>query len=240
MKFLNRYLKGARSIVFFDLEGTQTTQEIIAIGAIKTDLDNKYQIKKIYKPFKVYVKSIGKVGKIIEELTSITDELLDKEGVVFKDAFNSFENYVGKNISQVKFLSYGSFDIRLLKNSATLNNLANHEFFSKILANYIDFSLILKNYVKNDNNEILSLLDALKVFNITPQGEAHDPSSDAYNLMQLYKAFLKEKGIVKEQYLKSIINNQKLPRAVQKVLKDLEQNKTVDLETLKKYIEEEI
>ncbi len=240
MKYLNKYLKGAKTIVFFDLEGTQFTQEIIAIGAIKAELDNKYQILKTHKPFRVYVKAKGKIGDIVEQLTQISNELLNKEGISFVDAFKKFEKYVGKSLNQIKFLSYGSFDHRLLRNTVEINNLQNDEFFLKIRANYIDFVQIFQNFIKRAKNEIFSLQDALKIFNITPYGQIHDPSADAFNLMQLYKAFLKEKGIVREQYLKGLINYQKYPSSIQKLLKDIEQGKSVDLNTLKKYIEEEI
>ena len=70
---LTSKLNDANQIVFMDFEGTQLTQEIIAIGAIKADLDNKKQIKKLYKPFKVYVISEGVVGPFVENLTGITD-----------------------------------------------------------------------------------------------------------------------------------------------------------------------
>ena len=46
MKFINKLLNDANEIIFMDFEGTQLTQEIIAIGAIKIELDNKKRIKK--------------------------------------------------------------------------------------------------------------------------------------------------------------------------------------------------
>ena len=49
MKFLETLLNGRRKVVFFDLEGTQKTSEIIAIAAVKVTLDTKYNIKKIDK-----------------------------------------------------------------------------------------------------------------------------------------------------------------------------------------------
>ena len=46
MKVLTNALKGSRTIVFFDFEGTQFSQEIVALGAIKVDIDEKNQIMK--------------------------------------------------------------------------------------------------------------------------------------------------------------------------------------------------
>ena len=48
MKVLTNALKGSRTIVFFDFEGTQFSQEIVALGAIKVDIDEKNQIMKIH------------------------------------------------------------------------------------------------------------------------------------------------------------------------------------------------
>ena len=49
MKFLENVLNCKRKLIFFDLEGTQTTSEIIAIAAIKVTLDARYNVKKLMK-----------------------------------------------------------------------------------------------------------------------------------------------------------------------------------------------
>lgn len=46
MKILKNCLNDCKTIVFFDFEGTQHSQEIIAIGAIKVDIDAKLQVIK--------------------------------------------------------------------------------------------------------------------------------------------------------------------------------------------------
>ena len=69
MKILKNCLNDCKTIVFFDFEGTQHSQEIIAIGAIKVDIDAKLQVIKKYNHFKVYVKAKDSVGPIVETLT---------------------------------------------------------------------------------------------------------------------------------------------------------------------------
>ena len=41
MKTINELLNDSNRIIFLDFEATQFSQEIIAIGAIKAELDNK-------------------------------------------------------------------------------------------------------------------------------------------------------------------------------------------------------
>ncbi len=239
MKYLNPYLKDSRVVVFFDFEGTQFSQEIIAIGAIKVQLDNKFQVKSTSKPFKCFVKAKDIVGSYIEDLTGINDNLLAKEGIHFLDAIKNFEKYVG-NEENIKFISYGNFDLKMLHSSSVINLINETPFIQKIYHNYIDFSQIVSHFVRDEHNHTVSLRDGLRVFNVTPNGDFHDPKYDAINLMLLYKAFIKERGILREQYLKVLYSNPKLPAPFAKILRDIKKGKTVDESVLIKYIEEEI
>jgi DNA polymerase III, alpha subunit (gram-positive type) len=239
MRELNKHLNDSKVVVFLDFEGTQYTQEIIAIGAIKAVLDNKNQIKKTYPGFKFYVKATGSVGKIVNKLTGITDEKLQNEGLDFKKAMKLFEKYIGHH-HDIKFITYGNFDMRLLHQSAVQAKINEEEFIKNIYKNYIDFSTILSHYVRSPQGTQLSLADALSIFQITPEGAAHDPLFDAKNLMFLYKALIKNKGILEAEYEKVLLNNHVYPAPITKIIKDLEKNGTATLSDLKKYIEEDL
>ena len=95
MKFIRRIVKDCNSIVFLDFEATDSSMEIISIGAIKAELDSKKQIKSYDKGFKCYVYTETKISPFIEEMTGITNELLDKEGISFEEAINRLSKYVG-------------------------------------------------------------------------------------------------------------------------------------------------
>ena len=69
MQEINKILNCRKEVIFLDFEGTQFSQEIFAIGAIKVLLDNKNRVNKKSSPFKVYVKTQNKIGSIIEKLT---------------------------------------------------------------------------------------------------------------------------------------------------------------------------
>ena len=81
MKKFERLLKGHKSLVFLDFEGTQFSHEMIAIGAVHAVIDRHGYIKKSKKPFRIYVKAHNRVGKIVTDLTGITEDMLKQKGV---------------------------------------------------------------------------------------------------------------------------------------------------------------
>lgn len=239
MKKINNLLKDAKTIIFFDLEGTQTSQEIIAIGAIKCVLDNKNQIKKIYPGFKKYVKCNGEIGHIIEKLTGITYDLINSQGISFNEMFQLFDEYIGDKVN-LKFVSYGNFDMRLLNQTILVNNMVNNPLFNYIQQNYIDFALMFYQYVRNNNGTQLSLVDALRIYKTTPETNIHDPLIDTKNLIHLYKAFLKHKKITIEEYEKTLINHKSYPEPVRKLLIKLRDEKSINYSDFINFIKEDL
>lgn len=240
MKIINNVLHDANEIVFIDFEGTQITQEIIAIGAVKVTLDNKKMIKDTARPFKVYVSSSGVVGPVVTKLTGITDNFLFVNGLSFDDALKKLENYCGSNLNFTSFITYGNYDMRLLHQTALQNNIFNNTFIETVYKKHIDFSSLLARYVKSDRGEMLSLTDALRKFNVTPQGDVHDPESDAVNLSLLYNAFLRNKKILREEYLKVISHSSHMPTPLQKTFKKLINEGSATVEDLTAFIDEEL
>ena len=239
MKEINRLLNSSKTVVFLDYEGTQFTQEIIAIGAVKVILDNKNQIKKVYPGFKQFVKAHGEVGPVVSKLTGITDIELQEKGINFLYANKYFKEYVG-NHANIKFITYGNFDMRLLHQTSVIAGLTEDPFIKNIYKNYIDFSTLLGRYVKNKKGTQLSLHDALELFNVTPQGEAHNPMFDALNLMLLYKAVLNNRSILTKEYTKVLLNNHVYPTPISKIIRDLKTKGSTTMEDLVKYIGEDI
>lgn len=239
MKFIRRIVKDCNSIVFLDFEATDSSMEIISIGAIKAELDSKKQIKSYDKGFKCYVYTETKISPFIEEMTGITNELLDNEGISFEEAINRLSKYVG-DPTFVHFFTYGNYDIRLLHIDAKNNELLQNNLVLQVFRKHSDFSKILNHFVRSETNQTLSLIKALKVFNVKPVEPIHDPLSDAKNLMFLYEAFLKSHNIIRVQYLKVIANNPNLEPPVKKLLNKLVKDKSVTVEDLNTYINEEI
>jgi len=239
MKLLNSALNDFKTIIFIDFEGTQTSQEIIAIGAVKCDIDAKNQVKKTYNGFKVFVKAKNKIGPIITRLTGITEPLLKEQGVSFEVALNKLHKYIGTNLN-VKFLSYGSFDLRLVHQTSSLNGMERHPIVQAFNKNNIDFASIFQHYVKSSKHEQLSLIDGLKLFKITPIEGIHDPITDSRNLILLYQACLNNKKILQEEYKKLIVADPHLPKPVAKAITKLVKDGNLNKKEFDKYIEEDV
>ncbi len=240
MKIINEQLKDSKTIVFLDFEATETTREIISIGAIKADLDNKKQIKKTYEGFRCYVKTNTHITPIIRKITGLNDEILKRDGISFEKAINKLHRYVGNDLTFVHFLTYGNFDIRLLHDTAEKHNLLQNTLVLRIFHKNLDFSNFLFQYARKENRQYLSLVNALQLFKITPVEPLHDSLSDATNLMLLYKAFLNKRNILKEEYLKVITTNPHLDNPIKKLLKDILKDGVTNKENFLKYIEEEL
>lgn len=240
MKNLRKLLKGHKYIVFMDFEGTQFSHEMIAIGAIATTLDSKNRIKRMKEPFKLLVKPKNKVGKYVVELTGISDEELKDKGVIFSRAMNEFKTYCAHAFKKATFVTFGSHDLKILTSSISYTLDYPKDVTSQIQKNFFDFTSLLNEFVKDDNNNALSLLHACEMFHVTPVGEHHDPSADAVNLALLYDAFIKEKAIVLDRYIKVLEKTPSLPEPIHNLIKEIYAGKEVNLSTLEKYCKDYI
>ncbi len=238
MKEINRILNDNKTIIFIDFEGSQYSQEIIAIGAIKATLDNKNFVKKTYSPFKIYIKIDEIVGDFITNLTGITNELLDSEGVSFIEAMERLKTYVGKE--PCKFFHYGNFDTHLMHNSALNSGINDDDFVRYFYENSVDFSRLFSRYVRSEKGTALSLVDALRVFQTNIETNIHDPLTDSINLMHLYNAFLTKHGILRDEYINLLRRSLSLPNPFRKVLKKLESDQKVTYKDFVTYVEEDL
>ncbi len=241
MAKLEKVLKTRKSICFLDLEGTQYSHECIALGAIVCTINKNGSIRKRREPFKVYIKSKNKIGKYIENLTGITDQFLSQNGLSFKDALEKFFKYLGAYAKGSLYITYGSHDMTILNQTIAYNLDAPVEKCKVIQKNYLDFQTIFNEYVKDDQNNVLSLIHACELFEcVDPSLQAHDPENDAIQLANLYEALFDRKDILFDRYKKVLVANNKLPTPIAKLLKDIGDGKSVNQEDYDKYIKEEI
>ena len=241
MSNLKARLHNKKYIVFFDLEATQFSHETIAIGAFKVEINKDLTIRKVYKGYKEYVVAHERIGKIVSELTGITEETISKEGVQFATMQERFRKYVKVPFEKVMFVAFGNNDMHILRSSLQ-HNMHSFKDDVKIMGNnFIDFSEIVGEFVRDDNGNLYSLINYLKVFGVTPEGEAHDPLYDAKNLMLLYKAFVDDKHLLAESYKKLLVKKSFNPYVAEKVMKKLLNGEDVtpsDLDTyIKEYVE---
>ena len=240
MKKFERLLKGHKSLVFLDFEGTQFSHEMIAIGAMHVVIDRHGYIKKHKKPFRIYVKAHNRVGKIVTDLTGITDEMLKQKGVSFFTAMSELKKYCGLSFRKSSFITFGSHDMKILSSSISYSFDFPKETVQCIQQNYIDFSAFISEFMRDDKGNPLSLVKYCDAFGVKESGPAHDPAVDAENLAWLYDSTMRNSGLLVEEYKKVLKSFNHFPLPVCNVIKKLANNETVDgkefEEEIKNYI----
>ena len=240
MKKFERLLKGHKSLVFLDFEGTQFSHEMIAIGATHVVIDRHGYIKKHKKPFRIYVKAHNRVGKIVTELTGITDEMLKKNGVSFFTAMSELKKYCGLAFRKSSFITFGNHDMKILSSSISYSFDFPKEIVQCIQQNYIDFSAFIGEFMRDDKGNPLSLIRYCDAFGVKQAGPAHDPAVDAENLAWLYDATMRHSEILLEEYKKVLKSFNHFPQPVSNVIKKLANNENVTSDEFDKEIKDYI
>ena len=240
MKKFERLLKGHKSLVFLDFEGTQFSHEMIAVGAVHVIIDRHGYIKKHKKPFRVYVKAHNRVGKIVTDLTGITDEMLKQKGVSFFTAMSELKKYVGLSFRKSSFITFGNHDMKILSSSISYSFDFPKETVQCIQQNYIDFSAFIGEFMRDDKGNPLSLIRYCDAFGVKQAGPAHDPAVDAENLAWLYDATMRKSEILLEEYKKVLKSFNHFPQPVSNVIKKLANNENVTSDEFDKEIKDYI
>ena len=236
MKKFERLLKGHKSLVFLDFEGTQFSHEMIAIGAMHVVIDRHGYIKKHKKPFRIYVKAHNRVGKIVTDLTGITDDMLKQKGVSFFTAMSELKKYCGLAFRKSSFITFGNHDMKILSSSISYSFDFPKETVQCIQQNYIDFSAFIGEFMRDDKGNPLSLIRYCDAFGVKQAEPAHDPAVDAENLAWLYDATMRKSEILLEEYKKVLKSFNHFPAPVSNVIKKLADNQNVTSEEFDKEI----
>jgi DNA polymerase III alpha subunit (gram-positive type) len=236
MLALEKILKSRKSLCFIDLEGTQFSHEMIAIGAVKVDVKKDGSIKKIHKGYYTLVKPKSKIGKVVTDLTGITDKEVKEKGVSFRVAINGLKKYMGFYFSKCLFVAFGNHDFRIMAQSLAHNLDVNKEDIETIIKHQFDLAEFLSTYIKDDNNNNLSLANFLKIFDIDFKGTQHNALADAYNTVYLYDAFLKNKEIVVNEYRKTLGMIRHLPEPIHLAIEKLSKKENVSAEEFESYV----
>ena len=240
MKKFERLLKGHKSLVFLDFEGTQFSHEMIAIGATHVVIDRHGYIKKHKKPFRIYVKAHNRVGKIVTDLTGITDEMLKQKGVSFFTAMSELKKYCGLSFRKSSFITFGNHDMKILSSSISYSFDFPKEIVQCIQQNYIDFSAFIGEFMRDDKGNPLSLVRYCDAFGVPQAGPAHDPAVDAENLAWLYDATMRKSDILVDEYKKVLKSFNHFPSPVSNVIKRLANDENVTSDEFEKEIKDYI
>lgn len=237
MKALDRHLQNRKVLCFLDLEGTQFSHEMIAIGAIKVHIRKDGSIRKIHKGYYTLVKSKNRVGKVVTDLTGITDEDLKKDGVSLRLAIKGLKDYLGRDFTKCLFVTFGNHDLRIVSQSLAHNMDVKKDDIQNIIKHSFDISEFISQYIKDPNGNTYSLANMLKLFNLEFKGTQHNALADTLNLVYLYEAFLKNKDIVKVEYRNVLKQMRHLPEPVHELINKVLEDKEVTSDDFDKMIE---
>ncbi len=240
MKELEKHIQHRRTLCFLDLEGTQFSHEMIALGAVKVDLYSDMTIKKYHKGYYSLVKAKNKIGNVVTNLTGITEEMIKKDGKPFRVVINELKEYLGRAFTKTVFVTFGNHDLRILAQSLAYNLDAPKDDVHLMIKHSFDLSDFISTFVKDENGNTYSLSNMLKVFNVEFKGTQHNAYADALNLAYLYDAFLKNRSVVKDEYKKVLFKMRHLPTPIQNLITKLSKGESVSPDDFDALIEDSI
>ena len=221
MKDLAKIINGRKTLCFLDLEGTQFSHEMIAIGAVKVDLKKDNTIKRIHKGYYSLVLAKNKIGKVVTDLTGITDEEVKAKGKRLRVVMQELKKYMGRDFSKALFVTFGNHDLRILAQSLAYNLDAPKEEIHMMIKHNFDFADWIGGYVRDENGNNYSLANLLKVFDVEFKGQQHNALADTLNLVYIYEEVLKRKDILDSEYRNVLLKQKHLPAPLHEVLEVL-------------------
>lgn len=218
MRELQRHINHRSMITFLDLEGTQFSHEMIAIGAVKVSLKKDGSIKKIHQGYYSLVKPKNKIGKVVVDLTHLTEDDVKKNGKPFRVVINDLKKYLGREFTKTLWITFGNHDQRILAQSLAYNLDAPKEDVQLMIKHSFDFSEFTATFVRDENSNTYSLANLLKLYGVDFKGTQHNALADAINLAYLYQAFIDHKEITQEEYKKVLAKQRHLPEPIHNLL----------------------
>lgn len=240
MKLLKQIIEDCDHLLFIDLEGTQFSHEVIAIGALIVDCDEKGAPVGEAKTFKCYVKAEASIGSVVTAMTGIDNEKLEKEGIPFQEAMAELNDFIGNKTNNLKVLTYGNQDKHMLSCSFRLVEKPTPfltSFVNFLIRNNIDVGSFFSRYIRGKKNELVSLTHMREFFSIAPSGDAHDPLVDTIDLYHIYQAFSADKGRIISAYKKLLKNSNIVPQPIKTLICNLVKGQSVTPEDLDKLLE---
>jgi len=242
MKLLKTILKGSKNLLFIDFEGTQFSHEIIAIGAVLVKCDEECIPCCPPKTFKCYIKSKAKIGSLVTNMTGIDKELLESKGISFSEAMKKLNDFLGEDSKDLKVLTYGNQDIRMLMSSLRHDkDNENAEFLNSFVTylkrNTVDMGAFFSRYIRGKKNELISLVKLRDYFGIKPSGNSHDPLVDSLDLYNIYLAFTTDKKLIISSYKRILRVSNIVPDPIKHIVIALLNEKTVTPEDFDRLLE---
>lgn len=156
-----------------------TYPEIIEIGIAQLNC----KTLEITKTEQILVRPQGQVSQYCTDLTGLTWDKLRKNGLDFLGGCNKMiKNFGTKSRA---WASFGLSDKTCFMQNCKLKNIP-YPFGD----NYIDIANLI--IFSNGLGSKISLIDALKLYNLEFEGAQHKGVDDAYNTARLFSKFLEK------------------------------------------------
>lgn len=172
-------METTNKILVIDLEATcwqgvqpkDQVSEIIEIGIALLDASTgEITVNQgiLIKPIK------SKVSSFCTELTTITQEMLDEDGISFNEACK----YLAKNYSQYTWASYGAYDIKMMKQQCSVRNIDY-----PLSKDHINVKELFKE--RKGLSKKVGMNGALGILSIPLEGTHHRGVDDAKNIAKI-------------------------------------------------------
>jgi inhibitor of KinA sporulation pathway (predicted exonuclease) len=182
-----------RHMIIVDLEATcwldgqkplEQTSEIIEMGCVKFEIATGI----IVKEMSILVKpQFSQVSPFCTELTTITQDLLDKEGVLFPEALEIFKREFKPR--ETAWMSYGDYDRKQVDRNCDLYKVKNP--FSSTHHNIKNLFAITRKL-----NKEVGMDGALKLLGFSLAGTHHRGLDDAKNIYKIALSVLAPEQII--------------------------------------------
>lgn len=177
-------------LIIIDLEATCDDpkpiwqSEIIEIGICMLDLDTF----EISRPRSILVKpEHSPVTPFCTKLTTITQEMLDKDGVTLEAAMDILKaEYFPETGPRQKWGSWGHYDRKMFFQDCDAKGIE----FPGLGSQHINFKEIIADVLKWKKS--IGMGKALQYFNLPLQGTHHRGLDDALNIARILIAFNKD------------------------------------------------
>lgn len=164
-----------------DLEMDQPSNEIIQIGAVALDVKQA----NITDKFNIYIKINKQLNPVITQLTGITDDILNTQGVEYPFALQEFWAWMRKSGCGKNLSSWGNDYWQIINDSKTLN--IDMPKYPRCL-NIKEMASVLRCSFPSAKSRG-GLSNTLALFNLEFKGTPHNALDDAWNTAKLLSLF---------------------------------------------------
>lgn len=215
-----------KTYIFFDLEATAFTHEIIEVGMVVASLkDHHFNILETYSS---YIKTESKIGKYVSQLTHITKELLDEKGQTLDKVVNDLSILFSKYKSKL-FFSFSRNDLDFLKKSLNHEDMKQEQIKLMINRYYVDLQYYLSWNIRDDKGNIMSIKKMLDFFNIKYEDESlHSSLTDSISLLNIMNEYFAQRDKVIDNAISNFKNLRAYKNYYRATLTDDEKRKIIE------------